>query len=74
MIVLAGSPYSPLTRTLSLDLERRGFVIYIPVSTLSEEQAIKSEMRADIHALHLDVTSVWSHLSSLMSFPYNIMA
>ena len=60
VVVLAGSPLSPLTRTLSLDLERRGFVVYIPVSTLSEEQAIRSEMRADIHPLQLDITSVRS--------------
>ena len=58
VIVLAGSPHSPLTRTLSLDLERRGFIVYIPASTLSEESAIKSESRPDIHPLHLDMTSV----------------
>ena len=58
VIVLAGSPHSPLTRTLALDLERRGFIVYIPVSTESEEQAVEAELRADIHPLHLDITSV----------------
>lgn len=58
VVILVGSPHSPLTRSLSLDLERRGFIVYIPASTLSEEQLIKSELRADIHPLHLDITSV----------------
>ncbi|KAL9107250.1 MAG: hypothetical protein Q9187_008451 [Circinaria calcarea] len=58
VIVLAGSPHSPLTRTLALDLERRGFIVYIPVSTESEEQAVEAELHADIHPLDLDITSV----------------
>ena len=58
VVVLAGSPHSPLTRSLSLDLERRGFIVYIPVSTLTEEQIIQSESRADIHPLNMDITSV----------------
>ncbi len=59
VVVLAGSPHSPLTRSLSLDLERRGFIIYIPVSTLSEEQIVQSESRADIRPLNMDITSVY---------------
>lgn len=58
VIVLAGSPHSPLTRSLSLELERRGFIVYIPVGSLSEEQIIHSESRADIRPLNLDITSV----------------
>lgn len=58
VVVLAGSPHSPLTRSLSLDLERRGFIVYVPVSTLSEEQIIQSESRADIRPLNIDITSV----------------
>lgn len=58
VVVLAGSPQSPLTRSLSLDLERRGFIVYILVSSLFEEQVVQSEFRADIRPLHLDVTSV----------------
>lgn len=58
VVVLAGSPHSVLTRSLSLDLERRGFIVYIPVNDLSEEQLVKSESRADIRPLNLDITSV----------------
>ena len=59
VVILAGSPHSPLTRSLSLDLDRRGFIIYIPVSTLSDEQLVRSEQRTDIRPLYLDITSVY---------------
>lgn len=58
VVVLAGSPLSPLTKSLSLDLERRGFIVYIPVHSISEEHYVQSEGRSDIRPLHLDVTSV----------------
>ena len=58
VVVLAGSPHSPLTRSLAQELERRGFIIYIPVSNLSEEQLVQSESRADIRSLSMDITSV----------------
>lgn len=58
MVVLAGSPHSPLTRSLSLDLERRGFIVFILVSSVSEEQIVQSESRADIRPLNMDITSV----------------
>ena len=58
LVVLAGSPYSPITKSIAYDLERKGFLVYIPVGTLEEEAAI-AEMRApDIHSLNFDITSV----------------
>ena len=60
LVVLAGSPYSPMTRSLALDLEHRGFIVYIPVGSLEEEGAV-AELRApDIHSLNFDITSVRS--------------
>ena len=61
VIVLAGSPHSPLTRSLSLEFERRGFIVYIPVNSLSEEQLIQSESKPDIRPLSLDIASVRTH-------------
>lgn len=58
LVLLAGSPHSTLTKSLSLDLERRGFVVYIPVSSLSEEQVVHAMSRTDVKALSLDITSV----------------
>ncbi|KAL8734215.1 MAG: hypothetical protein Q9166_001701 [cf. Caloplaca sp. 2 TL-2023] len=58
VVILAGPPSAPITRSLSLDLERRGFIVYIPVNSLWEERLIQAESKPDIHPLHLDVTSV----------------
>ena len=58
VVILAGSPHAPLTKSMSLDLERRGFIVYIPVSSLAEEQVIQAVSRADIRALNVDITSV----------------
>ena len=58
VVILAGSPHSPLTKSLSLDLERRGFIVYIPVNSLSEEHVVRSEGRNDIRPLLLDIASV----------------
>ena len=58
VVVLASSPHSPLTKSLSLDLERRGFIVYIPVTSLPEEHLVQSEGRSDIRPLYLDVSSV----------------
>ncbi len=67
-VILAGSPHSPLTRSLSLELERRGFIVYIPVSSVSEEQIIRSESRTDIRALNLDITSPSSTEDTIQKF------
>ena len=68
VVVLAGSPHSPFTRALSLELERRGFIIYIPVSSVSEEQIIQSESKSDIRALSLDITSPHSTQETVQRF------
>ncbi|KAL9099587.1 MAG: hypothetical protein Q9163_004931 [Psora crenata] len=79
VVVLAGSPHSPLTRSLSLDLERRGFIVYIPVSSLSEEQVIQGESRADIRPLSLDITSPSStaetiqKLTNFLNTPHSLI-
>ncbi|MCJ1397034.1 hypothetical protein MMC11_000226 [Xylographa trunciseda] len=72
VVILAGSAFSPLTRSIALDLERRGFVVYIPVSTLAEEQTIHAELRADIHPLNIDITSPVSTAHTLDKFSANL--
>jgi len=56
--VLAGPPNSPMIKSLSLDLERRGFIVYIVCSDVEEEQLVEGESRADVRPLHLDVADV----------------
>lgn len=65
VVILAGPPSAPLTRSLSLDLERRGFIVYIPVNSLWEERLIQAESKPDIHPLQLDVTSPSSLASTV---------
>lgn len=68
VVILAGSPHSPLTKSLSLELDRRGFIVYIPVNSLSEEHVVQSEGRPDIRSLHLDVTSEHSTTTAVSKF------
>lgn len=55
VVVIAGPPSSPITKSLSLDLERRGFIVYILCANMDEEQQVQGERRADVRPLHLDV-------------------
>ena len=56
--VIAGSPHEATTRSIAADLERRGFIVYITVSSAEEEHIVQSENRMDIRALWLDLTTV----------------
>jgi NAD(P)-dependent dehydrogenase (short-subunit alcohol dehydrogenase family) len=55
VVVIAGSPSSPIVKSLSLDLERRGFIVYVVCTDMEEEQQVHSESRADVRPLHVDV-------------------
>lgn len=50
-----------MVKAIATDLERRGFIVYITVSSAEEEQAVRSENRLDIRALWLDLTTVGVH-------------
>lgn len=56
--VIAGSPHEPMTRAIAGDLERRGYIVFVTVSSADEEQIVQSENRADIKPLWLDLTTV----------------
>ncbi|KAF1997503.1 DUF1776-domain-containing protein [Amniculicola lignicola CBS 123094] len=56
VVVIAGPPSSPIVKSLSLDLERRGFIVYVVCADKEEEQQVQGESRADVRPLHLDVT------------------
>ncbi|MCJ1361356.1 hypothetical protein MMC16_000454 [Acarospora aff. strigata] len=68
VVVIAGSPSEPITRSLALDLERRGFIVYIVVNTMEEEQLVRNETRADIHPLNLDILDPLSAESTITRF------
>lgn len=58
LVILACSSFhDPLTRSLALDLERRGYIVYITVSSTEEDSLVQSESKPDIHPLWIDLTS-----------------
>ena len=58
IVVLACSSFhDPLTRSLALDLERRGYIVYITVSSTEEDSLVQSETKPDIRPLWMDFTS-----------------
>jgi hypothetical protein len=58
VVVIAGSPHEPATRSIALDLERRGFIVFIVCSDVEEEVLVQNEARSDIKPLLVDLTHV----------------
>ncbi|KAI0021159.1 hypothetical protein F4780DRAFT_739328 [Xylariomycetidae sp. FL0641] len=56
VVVIAGSPSLPLTKSLSLDMERRGFIVYIVCNSIEDEVVVQNLSRPDIKPLSLDIT------------------
>jgi hypothetical protein len=57
-IVLIGRPGSPAIRSLSLDLERRGFIVYVVVRTDEDTALVQSDARYDIKPFALKSNDV----------------
>lgn len=66
--MIAGPPNSPVVRSLSLDLERRGFIVYIVCASMDEEQQVLSESRADVRPLHLDFADTFGTQEAMERF------
>ncbi|KAI0178997.1 DUF1776-domain-containing protein [Hypoxylon sp. FL1284] len=56
VVVVAGSPTLPLTKSLSLDMERRGFIVFVLCHSAQDEVAVLQYSRPDIKVLSIDVT------------------
>ncbi len=67
-MVVAGSPSEPITRSISLDLERRGFIVYIVCNTIEEEVLVHNESRPDIKPLMIDIVDVSLRPSSPQAY------
>lgn len=68
VVVIAGSPTLPLTKSLALDLERRGFIVYIVCGSLDEESMVQNLSRPDVKPLGIDITDPPSAGSSMERF------
>ncbi|KAG9702668.1 DUF1776-domain-containing protein, partial [Aureobasidium melanogenum] len=55
VVVLAGSPTSPLTTAIAMDLERRGFIVYVITSTREDEEHLRKQLRPDVLPFDLDL-------------------
>ena len=49
--------HDALTRSLALDLERRGYVVYVTVSSSEEDSLVQQEAKVDLRPLWIDLTS-----------------
>ncbi|KAF3342522.1 hypothetical protein VD0001_g1790 [Verticillium dahliae] len=56
VVVIAGSPTLPLTRSLSLDMERRGFIVFVVCNAVEDESMVHNMSRPDIKPLTIDAT------------------
>ncbi|KAH8813063.1 hypothetical protein F5884DRAFT_672795 [Xylogone sp. PMI_703] len=68
VVVIAGSPSEPITKSIALDLERRGFIVYIVCNTIEEEVLVHNEARPDIKPLMVDIVDPISAKGSLERF------
>ena len=57
MKVITGVTTDPLTRSVALDLERRGFVVFCAVPP-ANDSLIEQEGKHDLRALPLDIPEV----------------
>src|SRR6266536_3262612 len=47
-----------MARSIACDLWRRGFIVFITVTSPEEEQVVRAESKPDIRPLYIDITSV----------------
>lgn len=55
VIVLVGSPHDAIAKSVALDLERRGFIVFIVVHSMDDEQVVLNEGRRDVRPLNIDL-------------------
>lgn len=69
VVVISGSINEPLVRSLALDLERRGFIVFIVCDDVQEELRVQSEGRSDIRPLVVNVSSSKVRSAILKLYP-----
>ncbi|KAK6359933.1 hypothetical protein TWF696_001059 [Orbilia brochopaga] len=68
VVVIHGQPHDPLVKSTAHDLERRGFIVYIAVSSHDDEQVVLNEGKADIKPLQIDILDTLSARASIARF------
>ncbi|KAF3166225.1 hypothetical protein TWF225_000820 [Orbilia oligospora] len=68
VVVIHGQPHDPIVKSTAHDLERRGFVVYIAVSSHEDEQVVLAEGKTDIKPLQIDILDTLSARASISRF------
>lgn len=68
VLVLAGSPHEAVTKALALDLERRGFIVFVVVNSMDDEQLVVGLGGRDIRPLNIDLLDTAGAEASLARF------
>jgi len=68
VIVLAGSPHDAITKSLAQDLGRRGFIVFLVVNSMDDEQLVLSLGCRDIRPLHIDLLDTVGAEASVSRF------
>lgn len=68
VVVVAGAVANPLASALYLDLERRGFVVYVVAHTPEDDHYIRSQSRADLLPLQVDLIDPYTAQEQLARF------
>ncbi|KXX77444.1 D-beta-hydroxybutyrate dehydrogenase, mitochondrial [Madurella mycetomatis] len=74
VVVIAGSPALPLTRSLSLDLERKSFIVFVVSNSHEDEIMVQNLSRPDIRPLSIDITDPPSAGNSIENFARYLQA
>lgn len=65
VVVVAGAVANPLNSAICLDLERRGYIVYVVSHTAEDEHYIRSHSRSDLIPLSLDLIDPYTAQSQL---------
>lgn len=68
VVVIHGQPHDPIVKSTAHDLERRGFIVYIAVSSHEDEQVVLAEGKTDIKPLQIDILDTLSARASVSRF------
>jgi NAD(P)-dependent dehydrogenase (short-subunit alcohol dehydrogenase family) len=68
VVVLAGSPHDSVVRSLAIDLERRGFIVFVVVNSMDDEQVVLGIGGRDIRPLHIDLLDARGAEASIARF------
>jgi NAD(P)-dependent dehydrogenase (short-subunit alcohol dehydrogenase family) len=68
VVVVAGAVANPIASALYLDLERRGYVVYVVANTSEDEQYIRAQSRIDLLPLTLDLVDPFTAQEQLARF------